>query len=76
MQSFDALVSPPKGRTQVIVPLMFLHVRSVAQCPALAGRGLSPSTVPKAATTISFMAAGIVTTQIVYRVLFPLVGVR
>ena len=30
--------------------------------------------MPSLITTISFMAAGIVTTQIVYRVLFPLVG--
>jgi uncharacterized membrane protein YedE/YeeE len=36
--------------------------------------GLSNLEMPSLITTISFMAAGIVTTQIVYRVLFPLAG--
>ena len=31
--------------------------------------------MPSLITTLSFMAAGIVTTQVVYRVLFPLAGV-
>jgi hypothetical protein len=30
--------------------------------------------MPSLISTVSFMAAGIVTTHIVYRVLFPLVG--
>jgi uncharacterized membrane protein YedE/YeeE len=38
--------------------------------------GLANLERPSLITTISFMAAGIVTTQIVYRVLFPLAGVR
>lgn len=36
--------------------------------------GLSNLEAPSLITTISFMLAGIVTTQIVYRVLFPLAG--
>ena len=36
--------------------------------------GLANLELPSLVTTISFLAAGIVTTQIVYRVLFPLVG--
>ena len=36
--------------------------------------GLANLELPSLISTISFMAAGIVTTQIVYRVLFPLVG--
>jgi uncharacterized protein len=36
--------------------------------------GLANFELPSLVTTVSFMAAGIVTTQIVYRVLFPLVG--
>lgn len=36
--------------------------------------GLSNLEMPSLLTTVSFMVAGIVTTQIVYRVLFPLVG--
>ena len=36
--------------------------------------GLANLEVPSLLTTLSFMAAGIATTQIVYRVLFPLVG--
>jgi uncharacterized membrane protein YedE/YeeE len=36
--------------------------------------GLSNLEFPSLLTTLSFMAAGIATTQLVYRVLFPLVG--
>ena len=36
--------------------------------------GLANLELPSLLSTISFMAAGIATTQIVYRVLFPLVG--
>ena len=36
--------------------------------------GLANLELPSLLATLSFMAAGIVTTQIVYRVLFPLVG--
>ena len=36
--------------------------------------GLANLELPSLVTTISFLGAGIVTTQIVYRVLFPLVG--
>ncbi len=36
--------------------------------------GLSNLEVPSLLSTLSFMAAGIATTQLVYRVLFPLVG--
>jgi len=36
--------------------------------------GLSNFEMPSLITTITFMAAGIATTQFVYRVLFPLVG--
>jgi len=36
--------------------------------------GLANLELPSLITTVSFMAAGIVTTQIVYRVIFPLVG--
>jgi uncharacterized membrane protein YedE/YeeE len=36
--------------------------------------GLSNLEMPSLITTLSFMAAGIATTQFVYRVLFPLVG--
>jgi uncharacterized membrane protein YedE/YeeE len=36
--------------------------------------GLANFELPSLVTTVSFMAAGIVTTQLVYRVLFPLVG--
>lgn len=36
--------------------------------------GLANLEFPSLVSTLSFMAAGIVTTQVVYRVLFPLVG--
>lgn len=36
--------------------------------------GLANLELPSLLSTISFMAAGIATTQVVYRVLFPLVG--
>lgn len=36
--------------------------------------GLANLELPSLLSTVSFMAAGIVTTQIVYRVIFPLVG--
>jgi uncharacterized membrane protein YedE/YeeE len=36
--------------------------------------GLANFELPSLVTTVSFMAAGIATTHIVYRVLFPLVG--
>ncbi len=36
--------------------------------------GLANLELPSLVTTIAFLGAGIVTTQIVYRVLFPLVG--
>jgi uncharacterized membrane protein YedE/YeeE len=36
--------------------------------------GLANFELPSLLSTVSFMAAGIATTQIVYRVIFPLVG--
>lgn len=36
--------------------------------------GLANFELPSLVTTLSFMVAGVVTTQVVYRVLFPLVG--
>ena len=36
--------------------------------------GLANLEMPSLLTTVSFMAAGVVTTHIIYRVLFPLVG--
>jgi uncharacterized membrane protein YedE/YeeE len=36
--------------------------------------GLSNLELPSLLTTLSFMAAGILTTQLIYRVIFPLVG--
>jgi uncharacterized membrane protein YedE/YeeE len=36
--------------------------------------GLANFEFPSLLSTISFMAAGIVTTQVVYRLIFPLVG--
>ena len=36
--------------------------------------GLANLELPSLITTVTFMAAGIVTTQIVYRVIFPLSG--
>jgi uncharacterized membrane protein YedE/YeeE len=38
--------------------------------------GLANLERPSLITTVSFMAAGIVTTQVVYRVIFPLAGLR
>ena len=38
--------------------------------------GLANLELPSLITTLSFMGAGVVTTHVVYRVLFPLVGAR
>ena len=38
--------------------------------------GLANLELPSLITTLSFMGAGIVTTQVVYRVIFPLLGAR